>query len=145
MASCCEFLIPRRASAVGYRSLTSIVDDYGGEDASSEAVTVVVGKERREFLVHPLVLEKDLFRVLLLVATRRRGGQQRQGMGGRKRKRVTGGLGRRRRQQPIYVDVDAILFEHLLWLAGDGGENGRVGASLLQRDLEEIVEFYAQD
>ncbi|MQL80141.1 hypothetical protein Taro_012583, partial [Colocasia esculenta] len=138
MAGCCVFLLPRRPSSLGYRSLTA--DEVG--DTSSATVTVVVGKEMREFLVDPVVLEKDLFRVLLAVARWRKGGR---GEGGKKRKR--GGVGVKAfDQEPIFVDVDAILFEHLLWLASNsGGEGGRGGPALLQPDLEEIIEFYAQD
>ncbi|KAA8522063.1 hypothetical protein F0562_012623 [Nyssa sinensis] len=47
-------------SRLGYRPLS---DDVFGE--SDDPVTVVVGKEKREFLVDPFVLEESPFRVLI--------------------------------------------------------------------------------
>uniref|UniRef100_A0A0D3FED4 Uncharacterized protein n=1 Tax=Oryza barthii TaxID=65489 RepID=A0A0D3FED4_9ORYZ len=42
----------------------------------------------------------------------------------------------------LFVDVDAILFEHILWLAG---HHDRSSSSLLHLDLKEIIDFYSQD
>jgi len=46
-----------------------------------------------------------------------------------------------RRGGAIFVDVDAILFEHILWLACDA----RSVSQILHLDLKEIIDFYAQD
>ncbi|KAE8671705.1 putative DNA-binding protein ESCAROLA-like [Hibiscus syriacus] len=102
-------------SRLGYRPLKS------EEDGCGEAqVTVVFGKQKREFLVEPFVLEKSPFRVLI--------------------ETMKGGMdGRREEKKVIFVDVDDILFEHMLWLMN----NDR--SSLFQLNLEEIIDFYAQD
>jgi hypothetical protein len=109
---CCVFLRWPSAShsRLGYRSLDAAEDP--------PTVRVVVGKERRAFAVDRLVLDSYPFRVLLETAARREG--------------------RRGGRDLFFVDVDAILFEHILWLACDG-------RSLSQLDLKEIIEFYAQD
>ncbi|WVZ55629.1 hypothetical protein U9M48_006267 [Paspalum notatum var. saurae] len=118
MAGCCVFLRwPSSASPsrIGYRAL-------GDEDSGAAAappVTVVVGKERRAFAVDRLVLDSYPFRVLLETVARKE----------------------ERRGAAIFVDVDAILFEHILWLARDG----RSVSQILQLDLKEIIDFYAQD
>ncbi|KAK3041596.1 hypothetical protein RJ639_000730 [Escallonia herrerae] len=86
------------ASRLGYRRLDDGV--YGDSDGP---VTVVVGKEKRVFLVDPFVLEENPFRVLMdMVRTGNKG-------------RVDA---RRGEKRVIFVDVDvdAILFEHMLWL-----------------------------
>ncbi|KAF8776453.1 hypothetical protein HU200_003158 [Digitaria exilis] len=116
MAGCCVFLRwPSSASPsrIGYRNL----DDEAGP--SPATVTVVVGKERRAFAVDQLVLDSYPFRVLLETVARKE----------------------ERRGGVIFVDVDAILFEHILWLACDG----RSVSQILQLDLKEIIDFYAQD
>jgi hypothetical protein len=46
-----------------------------------------------------------------------------------------------RRGGTIFDDVDAILFEHILWPASDG----RSVSQILQLDLREIIDFYARD
>ncbi|KAE8661877.1 putative DNA-binding protein ESCAROLA-like [Hibiscus syriacus] len=103
-------------SRLGYRPLKS------EEDGCGEAqVTVVVGKQKREFLVDSFVLEKSPFRVL--IETMKKGVMD----------------GRREKEKVIFVDVDDILFEHMLWLMN----NDR--SSLFQLNLEEIIDFYAQD
>lgn len=93
-------------------------DDLG---ESENRVTVVVGKEKREFLVDPFVLEENPFRVLIGLVSKegKRYGDY--------EKRV------------IYVDVDAILFEHMLWLMNNDC------SSLFQLNLTEIIDFYSQD
>ncbi|GJN08948.1 hypothetical protein PR202_ga26909 [Eleusine coracana subsp. coracana] len=116
MAGCCVFLrwpSTTSHSRLGYRSLDA--------DEGSAAVTVVVGKERRVFTVDQLVLDSYPFRVLLETVARKE--EERRG------------------KATIFVDVDAILFEHILWLACDG----RSLSQLLHLDLKEIIEFYAQD
>ncbi|KAK8657992.1 hypothetical protein V6N13_036208 [Hibiscus sabdariffa] len=100
-------------SRLGYRPLKT-------EQEEEAQVKVVVGKERREFLVDPFVLDKSPFRVLIETMNK--------GCG-----RVIDG------NKVILVDVDAILFEHMLWLMNNDS------SSLFQLNLEEIINFYAQD
>ncbi|KAJ6342197.1 hypothetical protein OIU78_010179 [Salix suchowensis] len=83
-----------KKSRQGYRPLTE--DGFGDLDSP---VTVVVGKERKEFLVDPSREEKKV----------------------------------------VLVDVDAILFEHMLWLLYNDS------SSLFQLNLKEIIDFYGQD
>ncbi|KAL5981000.1 hypothetical protein ACLOJK_028920 [Asimina triloba] len=127
---CFVFLMPRRwQRRIGYRPLTAAVD---GDDASSSSswVTVVVGigKEKRVFLVDPIVLEKHPFRVLL-------------GMGMKESSEDEKGSKSRKEEDDdaIYIAVDAILFEHMLWLMHNDH------SSLFQLKVEEIIDFYAQD
>ncbi|XP_022738019.1 uncharacterized protein LOC111290804 [Durio zibethinus] len=109
-----------RRRSMGYRPLTE--DGFGELDRQ---VTVVVGKEKREFLVDPFVLEESPFRVLIDTMKKEYGS------------RVIDARGEKRRV--IFVDVDAILFEHMLWLMNNDC------SSLFQLNLEEIIDFYAQD
>lgn len=106
-------------SRLGYRQLT---DGAFGE--SDDPVTVVVGKEKREFLVEPFVLEESPFRVLIDMV-------KKEDMG-----RVGYMKGAKR---VIFVDVDAILFEHMLWLMQNDC------SSFFQLNLKEIIDFYAQE
>uniref|UniRef100_A0A0D9VQ08 Uncharacterized protein n=1 Tax=Leersia perrieri TaxID=77586 RepID=A0A0D9VQ08_9ORYZ len=116
MAGCCVFLrwpsTSPAAPRLGYRSLD---DD---DDNSSPAVTVVVGKERRVFAVDQIVLDTYPFRVLLETVVRK---EEKSG---------------------LFVDVDAILFEHILWLAC---HHDRSSVAAIHRDLKEIIDFYSQD
>ncbi|KAJ6389062.1 hypothetical protein OIU77_027421 [Salix suchowensis] len=107
-------------SRLGYRPLTE--DGFGDLDSP---VTVLVGKERKEFLVDPFVLEESPFRVLIETVKKDRVFYDTSGS--REEKRV------------IFVDVDAILFEHMLWLMYNDC------SSLFQLNLKEIIDFYAQD
>ncbi|EER92784.1 hypothetical protein BDA96_01G521900 [Sorghum bicolor] len=118
MAGCCVFLRWPSASPprIGYRSLDAAAADA---DESPATVTVVVGKERRAFAVDRLVLDSYPFRLLLETVARKE----------------------ERRGGAIFVDVDAILFEHILWLACDA----RSVSQILHLDLKEIIDFYAQD
>ncbi|WMV43396.1 hypothetical protein MTR67_036781 [Solanum verrucosum] len=113
-------ILTRRCSGrlLGYRPL---VED--GYDDSSYPVTVLVGKEKREFLVESFVLEESPFRSLIEMV----------------RKEGRGKVKENRGKKVIYVDVDAILFEHMLWLMQNDC------SSLFQLNLEEIIDFYAQD
>ncbi|KAM0936144.1 hypothetical protein DsansV1_C27g0200401 [Dioscorea sansibarensis] len=130
MAECFVFL-SRHSSIrrlVGYRQLE--------EDCSpSSEVKVVVGKEKREFYVDPFVLEKDPFRVLMEMV-RIDGDKERKG------------------KDVIFVDVDVILFEHLLWLvyndsssssSSSSSASSSSSCSFFQLNMKEIIEFYAQD
>ncbi|KAL1809130.1 hypothetical protein ACET3Z_026120 [Daucus carota] len=111
-----------RQSRLGYRTLSS-VGDYDGR------VKVVVGKERKEFLVDLLVLEENPFKVLIDLV--------------RKNDNKVGAADNdhyaTRGREEIFVDVDVILFEHMLWLMHNDY------SSLNQLNLKEIVDFYAQD
>lgn len=121
MAGCCVFLRwpSTTHSRIGYRSLDAADEEAAVGPSPATTVTVVVGKERRVFAVDQPVLDSYPFRVLLETVARKE----------------------ERRGRAIFVDVDAILFEHILWLACDG----RSLSQLLQLDLKEIIEFYAQD
>ena len=110
----------RSTSRLGYRELS--------DEGLEEAVTVVVGKEEREFLVEPFVLEESPFRVLLEMVRK----ENKEKMGGRGEKE-------KKEKRVIYVDVDSILFEHMLWLMYNDC------SSLFQLNLREIIDFYAQD
>ncbi|WOH09212.1 hypothetical protein DCAR_0728668 [Daucus carota subsp. sativus] len=111
-----------RQSRLGYRTLSS-VGDYDGR------VKVVVGKERKEFLVDPLVLEENPFRVLIDLARKN----------DNKESAADNDDSARRGREEVFVDVDVILFEHMLWLMHNDY------SSLFQLNLKEIVDFYAQD
>lgn len=92
----------------------------------------MVGKEKREFYVDPFVLEKDPFRVLMEMV------------------RIDCD---KERKDVIFVDVDVILFEHLLWLVYNDSSSSTSSASsssssscsFFQLNMKEIIEFYAQD
>ncbi|XP_068643896.1 auxin-responsive protein SAUR77 [Aristolochia californica] len=120
--ACCVFFAPKwrqkpSLERIGYRPLVNEDVERG-----RNSVTVVVGKEKREFVVDPFVLEKDPFRILLEM--------MRKDM--KKKKQGS-------REEVIFVDVDAILFEHMLWLMYNDCSSFR------KLDLEEIIDFYAQD
>ncbi|KAF9624362.1 hypothetical protein IFM89_010388 [Coptis chinensis] len=104
-------------SRLGYYPLLDDMDD--------SPVTVVVGKDKREFLVDPFVLDEDPFRILISMMRRERKGEHE--FHEHVSKRV------------IFVDVDAILFEHMLWLMYNDC------SSLFKLNLKEIIDFYAQD
>ncbi|KAG6792026.1 hypothetical protein NC652_001546 [Populus alba x Populus x berolinensis] len=108
-------------SRPGYRPLT----EDGFSDLDSP-VTVVVGKEKKEFLVDPFVLEESPFRVLIETV---------------RKDNIFYDVTSRSREEKkvIFVDVDAILFEHMLWLMYNDS------SSLFQLNLKEIIDFYAQD
>lgn len=94
-------------------------------DEQTQPVTVVVGKERREFLVDPFILEESPFKTLINTISKERKGTV--------LSRKSGDKG------VIFVDVDAILFEHMLWLLHNDC------SSLFELNVEEIIDFYAQD
>ncbi|KAF8379099.1 hypothetical protein HHK36_028528 [Tetracentron sinense] len=106
-------------SRLSYRVLSK--DGVG--DSENSLVTVVVGKERREFLVEAFVLEEDPFQILIEIM--------------RKENKIRFDV---IEEKPVvFVDVDAILFEHMLWLMYNDC------SSLFQLNLKEIIDFYAQD
>ncbi|KAL8089023.1 auxin-responsive protein SAUR77 [Apium graveolens] len=100
----------------GYRQLK-----YRSFGTSDDLVRVVVGKDKREFWVDPFVLEENPFRVLIDLVNRS------------ERRLVNNN------QRVLFVDVDAILFEHMLWLMHNDS------SSLFQLNLKEVIDFYAQD
>ncbi|OAY67110.1 uncharacterized protein LOC109721280 [Ananas comosus] len=124
---CCVFIRwPSSVPRLGYGPIDG--HDSSDEDESA-AVRVVVGKERRVFLVEPFVLEKDPFRVLMEMV--------RNGEGKRKGWDLKKGKG------AIFIDVDSILFEHMLWLVCNECSNS--SSSVFVLNLKEIIEFYSQD
>ncbi|OAY24390.1 uncharacterized protein LOC110605483 [Manihot esculenta] len=112
-------------SRLGYQPLKD--DGFVGD--FNRPVTVVVGKEKREFLVDPFVLEESPFRVLIETVVTRNDHKQRQ----------QEDMKRREKRSVIFVDVDAILFEHMLWLLYNDC------SSLFELNVKEIIDFYAQD
>ncbi|MED6172393.1 hypothetical protein PIB30_049671 [Stylosanthes scabra] len=117
-------LIRRRSvnSRMGYRPLSD-------EDSSScghNPVTVVVGKERRVFMVEPFILQENPFRVLMEISMRKEPEKDHFHFTSSQRR-------------VIFVDVDAILFEHMLWLMQNDA------SSLFNLNLKEIIDFYSQD
>ncbi|KAJ1414595.1 hypothetical protein SESBI_18846 [Sesbania bispinosa] len=120
-------LIRRRStgSRFGYRPLS----DDGLDKVSESPVTVVVGKEKRVFLVEPFVLQENPFRVLMDISMRKD-----QDPAEKDHFHFTSS-----QQRVIFVDVDYILFEHMLWLMHNDT------SSFFQLNLKEIIDFYTQD
>ncbi|XP_020275876.1 uncharacterized protein LOC109850306 [Asparagus officinalis] len=117
MSRCLSLRWPSSTSRRGYRALA--MDGYSSEEDST--VKIIVGKEKRVFFVDPFVLRKNPFRVLLEMVKNKESLER----------------------DSIFVDVDAILFEHLLWLVYN--DCSASTASLLELNLREIIEFYSQD
>ncbi|XP_042489228.1 uncharacterized protein LOC122069301 [Macadamia integrifolia] len=107
-------------SRLGYRPISE--EGFGN---SGRPVTVVVGEEKREFLVDPFVLEEDPFRILMETMKKES-----------KEERI---YGTQEEKSVIFVDVDAILFEHMLWLMYNDC------SSLFKLNLGDILDFYALD
>ncbi|XP_065867799.1 uncharacterized protein [Euphorbia lathyris] len=102
--------ILKKRSRLSYRHLPD--NDLG------PPVTVVVGtgREKKEFTVDPFILDEIPFRLL---------------MDNRSSSSSSSSV--------IFVEyVDAILFEHMLWLVYNDS------SSLFKLDLPEIIEFYTQ-
>ncbi|CAM8985201.1 hypothetical protein QQ045_009567 [Rhodiola kirilowii] len=105
-------MLPCRKGSRRYEVLSD------SEDETEESmITVVAGREKREFLVDPFVLKESPFRVLLDYST----------------------CSIDRRKGVVFLDVDAILFEHLLWLMHNDL------SSFFKLNLKEVIEFYSQD
>ncbi|KAJ3673781.1 hypothetical protein LUZ60_005773 [Juncus effusus] len=115
---CCVFLRWPSVPRLGYKQL-------GHGETEETAVKVIVGKEKREFWVDPFVLDKYPFRVLMETLRKERKG------------------GEFEKNGAIFVDVDEILFEHILWLVCN--DRSQSAFSMVQLNLTEIIEFYAQD
>uniref|UniRef100_A0A0E0LNL8 Uncharacterized protein n=1 Tax=Oryza punctata TaxID=4537 RepID=A0A0E0LNL8_ORYPU len=123
-AGCYTFLRSASRRGGGYRRLDSSAS--ASASAAADVIRVEVGTtkgERSVFHVDPAVLEAGPVRRLLAAA------------------------GRRTRGGAVAVAVDALLFEHLLWLqaAGNKGMLGYDDDESAAADLSEIVEFYSQD
>ncbi|CAE6030581.1 unnamed protein product [Arabidopsis arenosa] len=92
------------------------------ENMEDPVIRVVVGKEKKEFMVEPYVLEEYPFRVLI----------------GSAKDHAKNRLNRTGRV--VWLDhVDSILFEHLLWLLRNDA------STFSDLDVVEIIDFYAQD
>ncbi|KAJ4728700.1 Auxin responsive SAUR protein [Melia azedarach] len=117
-------ILRRRGGGCSRLRYQPLTEEAGFVEGS---VTVVVGKEKREFLVDPLVLEENPFRVLIDSVLKKADDQNTNMKMKTKERRV------------ILVDVDAILFEHMLWLMHNDC------SSLFQLNVTEIIDFYAQD
>ncbi|XP_062073642.1 uncharacterized protein LOC133777898 [Humulus lupulus] len=112
------------------QSYQPLADETFGDQENQNSVIVVVGKEKREFLVDPFVLEENPFRVLIDT------------MNKDKNKRVRNDffdLKKKKKRKVVFVDVDSILFEHMLWLMHNDC------SSLFNLNLKEIIDFYSQD
>lgn len=117
-----------RKRSMGYMPLTE-EDDGGFVEKLRSPVTVVVGKEKREFLVDPFVLEENPFRILIQTLNNNIGKESFDDY------EITG----KKKTSVVYVDVDSILFEHMLWLLYNDS------SSFFNLNLKEIVDFYVQD
>jgi hypothetical protein len=121
----------RRTCCQGYQKL----DSDGG--VFQDPVTVVVGREKRVFFVDPFILEENPFKILMDMAKIKESDY----------KIVSSSVnddygvktGDRHKSRVIFVDVDSILFEHMLWLVYNDF------SSLFKLNVREIVDFYAQD
>ncbi|XP_023769519.1 uncharacterized protein LOC111918093 [Lactuca sativa] len=125
-------ILSRRCSGhlLGYRQLTD--DFFVGSD---DPITVVVGKEKKEFLVDPFVLDENPFRVLFDLVKNKKKHSSSSSSSSSSRLMVD----QQKKKRVLYVDVDAILFEHMLWLMHNDV------SSLFKLNLREIIDFYAQD
>ncbi|OIW10881.1 hypothetical protein TanjilG_27827 [Lupinus angustifolius] len=112
-------------SRFGYIPLTK--DDL---DHEPNPVKVMVGKEKKVFFVDPFILQEYPFQFLIDISMKNTSSMEKGHF------HFTRSHSQRR---VIFVDVDALLFEHMLWLMHNDV------SSLFQLNLKEIVEFYAQD
>jgi len=121
-------LIRRRStsSRLGYRPLTN--DGLDQQDSDSR-VTVVVGKEKKVFLVDPIILQENPFKVLMDISMKK----------DPTKKEKDHFHFSSSQQRVIFVDVDDILFEHMLWLMNNDT------SSLFQLNLKDIIDFYTHD
>jgi len=110
-------LIRRRS--MGYRHLTK-------DKESDNHITVVVGKEKRVFLVDPFVLQENPFQVLMDTSKRKKSKDNQNHL-------------HHQRNRVVLAHVDAILFEHMLWLMHNDC------SSFFNLNLKDIIDFYAQD
>ncbi|CAL5187737.1 unnamed protein product [Lathyrus oleraceus] len=123
-------LIRRRStgSRFGYKPLT---DDELDQQDSDSRVTVVVGKERKVFLVDPIILQEIPFQVLMDISMKKNPEETE-----KNHFRFTSS---HHDERVIFVDVDDILFEHMLWLMYNDA------SSLFKLNLKDIVDFYTHE
>ncbi|KAK7367668.1 hypothetical protein VNO80_09686 [Phaseolus coccineus] len=119
-------LIRRRST--GSRMRYMVLPKEGLEEESEKTVMVVVGKEKRVFMVEPFILQENPFRVLMDISTKKDPAAEKEQF------RFTSS-----QRRVIFVDVDDILFEHMLWLMHNDA------SSLFQLNLKEIIDFYTHD
>ncbi|GAA0176069.1 hypothetical protein Leryth_004693 [Lithospermum erythrorhizon] len=122
-------------------SYQPLVDEDNACDDDDQEVTLVVGvgEDISRFIVDPSILQQVPFRNLMDIVMSKEGscnGNRGGGGGGgeNKKSRMKNGGGKRK---VIFVDVEAMLFEHMLWLM----QNDE--SSLLELNLREIVDFYS--
>lgn len=123
-------LIRRRStgSRLGYKPLT---DDELDQQDSDSRVTVVVGKEKKVFLVDPIILQENPFQVLMDISMKKNPEETK-----KNHFRFTSS---HHHERVIFVDVDDILFEHMLWLMYNDA------SSLFKLNLKDIVDFYTHE
>jgi hypothetical protein len=104
-----------------YRRLNNDTSDSG-------TVTIMVGKEKRVFHVDQYVLDTYLFKCLMKL-TKMNGNL----------KEICGS----ECKSLVFLDLDAILFEHMLWLVSEKCSTSTCDPNLML-DMREIVDFYSQ-
>ncbi|KAK8535351.1 hypothetical protein V6N13_081489 [Hibiscus sabdariffa] len=98
----------KQSRSTSSRSVVAVSD--AEDELSANLQPVYVGKSRRRYLISPDIIENPLFRELA-----ERSGE--------------------RNDTTINVSCEVVLFEHLLWMLGNGEPQ--------LESLEELVEFYA--
>ncbi|XP_045810813.1 uncharacterized protein LOC123905236 [Trifolium pratense] len=124
-------LIRRRSttgSRFGYKQLTN--DGLLDHQDSDNRVTVVVGKNKKVFLVDPNILQENPFQVLMNISMKKDPTKT------EKDNFHFTSTHDHDHERVIFVDVDDILFEHMLWLMNNDT------SSLFQLNLKDIVDFY---
>jgi hypothetical protein len=125
-------LIRRRSSTgsrFGYKPLTD--DGLLDHQDSDNRVTVVVGKDKKVFLVDPIILQENPFQVLMNISMKKDPSKT--------EKDNFHFTSSHHDERVIFVDVDDILFEHMLWLMNNDT------SSLFQLNLKDIVDFYTHE
>jgi hypothetical protein len=125
-------LIRRRSttgSRFGYKPLTD--DGLLDHQDSDSRVTVVVGKDKKVFLVDPIILQENPFQVLMNISMKKDPSKT--------EKDNFHFTSSHHDERVIFVDVDDILFEHMLWLMNNDT------SSLFQLNLKDIVDFYTHE
>ncbi|GAU42892.1 hypothetical protein TSUD_232030 [Trifolium subterraneum] len=127
-------LIRRRSttgSRFGYKPLTNdgLLMDHQDSD---NRVTMVVGKDKKVFLVDPIILQEYPFQVLMNISMKKDPAK-------RKKDNFHFTSSHDHHERVIFVDVDDILFEHMLWLMNNDT------SSLFQLNLKDMVDFYTHE
>ncbi|CAL0314353.1 unnamed protein product [Lupinus luteus] len=120
-------LIHRRST--GSRFSYIPLNDDTLDQESNHPVTVIVGKEKKVFLVDPFILQEYPFQLLMDISMKKDSEKK-------DRFHFTRSHSQKR---VIFVDVDVLLFEHMLWLMHNDA------CSLFQLNLQDVIDFYAQD